>query len=103
MYWKVYYENLFRAQSDNNVSDWLSEVRKVLISIGMNVWQQQTVENEKMFLFIAKQSLKDLAYQKKLTVVLTIQISVWSISTYPNRETYTSICVKVFLQNVERL
>ena len=45
---KDLYENLFRAQSDNNVSNWLSEVRKILISIGTNdVWQQQTVENEK--------------------------------------------------------
>ena len=45
---KGLYENLFRAQSDTNVSNWLSEVRKILISIGTNdVWKQQTVENEK--------------------------------------------------------
>ena len=43
---KGLYENSFRAQSDNNVSNWLSELRKILISIGMNdVWQQQTVES----------------------------------------------------------
>ena len=34
-------------------------------SIVMNdVWLKQTVENEKLFLLIAKQNLKDLAYQK---------------------------------------
>ena len=34
-------------------------------NIGMNdVWLKQTVENEKLFLLIAKQKLKDLAYQK---------------------------------------
>ena len=59
------YINLHDACSKNNVSNWLSEVRTILISIGMNdVWQKQTVENEKLFLFIAKQNLKDLAYQK---------------------------------------
>ena len=52
---KGLYENLFRAQSENYVSNWLSEVRKILISIGTNaVWQQQTVKNGKRFLFIAK-------------------------------------------------
>ena len=30
---KGLYDNLFRAQSDTNVSNWLSEVRKILISI----------------------------------------------------------------------
>ena len=29
-----------------------------------NVWQKQTVENEKLFLLIAKRNLKGLAYQK---------------------------------------
>ena len=29
-----------------------------------DVWQKQTVENEKLFLLIAKRNLKDLAYQK---------------------------------------
>ena len=39
---KGLYENLFHAHSDDNVSNWLSEVRKILISIGMNdVWKQQ--------------------------------------------------------------
>ena len=49
----------------NNVSNWLFEVRTILISIGLNdVWQEQTVENEKLFLLIAKRNLKNLAYQK---------------------------------------
>ena len=73
---KGLYENLFRAQSDNYISNWLSEMRKMLISIAINdVWQQQTVK--KKFLFIAKQSLKYLTYQKlTVTCILTIQTSV---------------------------
>ena len=27
-------------------------------------WQQQRIDNEKLFLYVAKQSFKDLAYQK---------------------------------------
>ena len=62
---KHLYLNMFHANSKYNVPDWLSEIRSVLISIGMNdVWETQTVENEKLFLFVAKQSLMDLAYQK---------------------------------------
>ena len=69
------YINLYHECSKNNVSNWLSEVRTLLISIGMNeVWRKQTVENEKLFLLIAKQNLKDLAYQK-IDSYLTIQIS----------------------------
>ena len=56
---------MFHANSKNNTPNWLPEIRSVLISIGMNdVWQTRTVENEKLFLFVAKQSLMDLAYQK---------------------------------------
>ena len=77
-YWlklQMFDNGVFRAQSDNNVSNWLSEVRKILISIGMNdVWQQQTVENEKLFLFIAK--VLRIWHISKLTVLLTIQTSV---------------------------
>ena len=54
---KYLYLNMFHANSKNNAPNWLSEIRSVLISIGMN-------ENEKLFLFVAKQSLMDLAYQK---------------------------------------
>ena len=62
---KHLYLNMFHAYSKNNAPNWLSEIRSVLISIGMNdVWQTQSVENEKLFLFVAKQSLMDLAYQK---------------------------------------
>ena len=62
---KHLYLNMFHANSKYNVPNWLSEIRSVLISIGMNdVWETQTVENEKLFLFVAKQSLMDLAYQK---------------------------------------
>ena len=99
---KGLYENLFRAQSGNNVSNWLSEVRKILISIGMNaVWQQQTFEMKKCS-FLSPNKVLMIWHISKLTVIKTIQTSVWSISTYQNRETYNSICVKVFLQNVER-
>ena len=52
-------------QSSSNNIDNYKACRSVLISIGMNdVWQTQYVENEKLFLFVAKQSLMDLAYQK---------------------------------------
>ena len=50
---------------ENNIQNWLAEIREILIDIGMaEVWQQQRIENEKLFLYVAKQSLKDLAYQK---------------------------------------
>ena len=30
----------------------------------VDVWQQQKVENERLFLYVAKQSLKDLAFKR---------------------------------------
>ena len=36
-----------------------------MIDIGKaEVWQQHRIDNEKLFLHVAKQSFKDLAYQK---------------------------------------
>ena len=50
---------------ENNTRNCLSEIRDILISIGMaGVWQQQRIENAHLFLYVAKQSLKDLAFQK---------------------------------------
>ena len=46
-------------------NNWLGEIREILISIGMiDVWNYQSVENETLFLYLAKQRLEDLAYQK---------------------------------------
>ena len=62
---KNLYHNMYHANVTNNVQNWLFEIRKILISLGMNdVWQNQFVENEKLFLSVAKQRLIDLAYQK---------------------------------------
>ena len=48
---KGLYDNLLCTHNENNVSNWASEVRKILINIGMiYVWDQQKVENEKLFL-----------------------------------------------------
>ena len=70
--------------------------------IGMNdVWQQQSVKNEKMFLFIAKQNLKDLANQKIDSFIDNSNKCLFY--KYIPRETYNSVYVKVFLQNVERV
>ena len=61
---KGLYDNLVCTHNENNVSNWASEVRKILINTGMiYVWDQQKVENEKLFLLIAKQRLGDLAFQ----------------------------------------
>ena len=70
---KGLYENLLRAQSDNNVSNWLSEVRKILISIGMNdVWQQKM----KKCSFLSPNKVLRIWHIRKLTFILTIQTSV---------------------------
>ena len=62
---KNIYEMTLRSCNHQNNKNWSAEVRDILISIGMvDVWQQQRVENERLFLCLAKQSLKDLAYQK---------------------------------------
>lgn len=59
------YEITLRSYIEKNTNNWVSEIRNILISIGMNdIWQQQKVEDEVFFLHIVKQSLKDLAYQK---------------------------------------
>ena len=62
---KNIYEMTLRSCNHQNNKNWSAEIRDILISIGLvDVWQQQRVENERLFLYLAKQSLKDLAYQK---------------------------------------
>ena len=52
---KNLYHNMYHTNVTNNVQNWLFEIRKILISLGMNdVWQNQFVENEKLFLSVAK-------------------------------------------------
>ena len=67
---------MYHANATNNVQNWLFEIRKILISLGMNdVWQNQFIENEKLFLSVAKLRLVDLAYQKS-TALLIIRTNV---------------------------
>ena len=62
---KNIYEFTLKSCNQHNINNWLAEIREILYSIGMvDVWQQQKVENEKLFLYLARQSLKDLAHQK---------------------------------------
>ena len=62
---KNIYEFTLKSCNQHNIKNWLIEIREILFSIGMvDVWRQQKVENEKLFLYLARQSLKDLAQQK---------------------------------------
>ena len=62
---RAVYDMTWTSCVENDIQNWLSEIREILIDIGMaEVWQQQRIDNEKLFLYVAKQSLKDLAYQK---------------------------------------
>ena len=62
---KTVYETILRSCREHNIRICLAEIREILISIGMvDVWQQQKVDNEHFFLCIAKQSLKEMAFQK---------------------------------------
>ena len=48
------YELTLRSFNQQNIKIWLAEIRDIFISIGMvDVWQQQRVENERLFLYLA--------------------------------------------------
>ena len=54
---KNIYEFTLKSCNQHNIKNWLTEIREILLSIGMvDVWQQQKVENEKLFLYLARQS-----------------------------------------------
>ena len=62
---RTIYEMTLYSCRENNTRNWLSGIRYILISIGMaDVWQQQRIEDAQLFLYVAKQSLKNLAFQR---------------------------------------
>ena len=59
------YEFTLRSCNQHKIKNWLANISEILFSIGMvDVWQQQKVENERLFLYLARHSLKDLTHQK---------------------------------------
>ena len=52
---KNIYEMTLRSRNHQNNKNWSTEIRDILISIGMvDVWQQLRVENKRLFLYLAK-------------------------------------------------
>ena len=57
---KTVYEMTLRSCREHNIRNWLSEIREILISIGMvDVWQQQNVDNERFFFLMCCKAMSE--------------------------------------------